>query len=246
VHLNKETAVKPVKSVSKAERKQVTALFSDITGYTAITGRIDPEDVKEITGRIFQGAAEIVSRYGGFIEGFVGDGMLVLFGVPKSHGDDPVRAIHSAREIHELVVALSPQYEDRIGVKLSMHSGVNTGLAVAGEADSVLGTHGVTGDVINVASRLSDLARPYEIIVGFDTYRACRSYFSFKPLNRPLLKVKPGKSLFIDFFPRKFQRRLTSDPAVTLQLNLWVAKGILTGLKSGSARRLRERVRSLM
>ena len=191
--LNEETAAKPVKSVSKAERKQVTALFSDITGYTAITGRIDPEDVKEITGRIFQGAAEIVSRYGGFIEGFVGDGMLVLFGVPKSHGDDPVRAIHSAREIHELVVALSPQYEDRIGVKLSMHSGVNTGLAVAGEADSVLGTHGVTGDVINVASRLSDLARPYEIIVGFDTYRACRSYFSFKPLKQTIIKGKTGQ-----------------------------------------------------
>lgn len=190
VHFNEETAVK---SVSKSERKQVTALFSDITGYTAITGRIDPEDVKEITGRIFQGAAEIVAHYGGIIEGFVGDGMLVLFGIPKSHGDDPVRAIHSAREIHELVVALSPQYEDRVGVKLSMHSGINTGLAVADAADTFMGAHGVTGDVINVASRLSNLAQPHEIIVGFETYRACRNYFSFKPLKQTIIKGKPGQ-----------------------------------------------------
>ncbi len=193
VHLQNETVVKSAKAVSKSECKQVTALFSDITGYTAITGRVDPEDVKEFTGRIFQGAAGIVAHYGGFVEGFVGDGILVLFGILKSHGDDPVRAIHSARKIHELVVSLSPQYEDRIGVKLSMHSGINTGLAVADAADYFMGAHGVTGDVINVASRLSDLARPNEIIVGFDTYRACRNYFSFKPLKQTIIKGKTGQ-----------------------------------------------------
>jgi len=190
---NESVATPVINSVHKSERKQVTALFSDITGYTAITGRVDPEDVKEFTVRIFQGAAGIVAHYGGFIEGFVGDGMLVLFGIPKSHGDDPVRAIHSARKIHELVVSLSPQYEDRIGVKLSMHSGINTGLAIADAADHFLGAHGVTGDVINVASRLSDLARPNEIIVGFDTYRACRNYFNFKPLKQTIIKGKTGQ-----------------------------------------------------
>ncbi len=90
---------------AEGERKRVTALFSDLTGYTAMTERLDPEEVKEITGRIFNGVKAVVSKYEGFIEKFVGDGVLALFGVPRAHEDDPVRAIRAAREIHGLVEA---------------------------------------------------------------------------------------------------------------------------------------------
>jgi len=113
-----------------AERKRLTALFSDISGYTAMTAKLDPEEVKEITSRVFDGVREVVGKYEGFIERFAGDGVLALFGVPKAHEDDPIRAVHAAREIHELVYSLSPRYEAKIGGALSMHSGVNTGLAV--------------------------------------------------------------------------------------------------------------------
>ena len=85
-------------SIPEAERKRVTALFSDLTGYTAMTEKLDPEEVKEITGRIFNGVKTVVSKYEGFIEKFMGDGVLALFGVPKAHEDDPVRAIRAALE----------------------------------------------------------------------------------------------------------------------------------------------------
>ena len=84
----------------EAERKRITALFSDLSGYTAMTAKLDPEEVKEITSRIFDGTRAIIKKYEGFIERFAGDGVLALFGVPKAHEDDPVRAIRAAMEIH--------------------------------------------------------------------------------------------------------------------------------------------------
>jgi len=178
------------RSILEAERKRITALFSDISGYTAMTSKLDPEEVKEITSRVFDGVREVVGKYEGFIERFAGDGVLALFGVPKAHEDDPIRAVHAAREIHDLVESLSPRYEARIGRPLSMHSGVNTGLAVTADVNPEKGTHGVTGDAINVAARLSDLAQAREILVGPDTHRACQSHFSFQPLAPAKVKGK--------------------------------------------------------
>jgi class 3 adenylate cyclase len=143
---------------SEGERKHVTVLFSDLSGYTAMSEKLDPEEVKEITGRILDDVSKIVSKYGGFIEKYAGDAVMALFGVNQSHEDDPVRAVKSAEEIHELVKTLSPQYEEKIGQPLSMHSGINTGLVVTGELNLEKGVHGVAGDAVNVASRLSSMA----------------------------------------------------------------------------------------
>ncbi len=85
--------------VIEGERKHVSVLFSDLSGYTAMSERLDPEEVKEIMSRIFGEISQIVSKYDGFIEKFVGDAVMALFGVPKAHEDDPVRAIKAAREI---------------------------------------------------------------------------------------------------------------------------------------------------
>ena len=135
---------------TEGERKHVTVLFSDLSGYTAMSERLDPEEVKEITSRIFGEIAQVVTKYEGFIEKFVGDAVMALFGVPKAHEDDPLRAIKAAREIHDLVEAMSPQLEERIGRPLSMHSGINTGLVVTGEVNLEKGTHGIAGDTIPV------------------------------------------------------------------------------------------------
>jgi hypothetical protein len=83
---------------TEAERKQVTVLFSDLSGYTAMTERLDPEEVKEILSRIFGEIAQVVTNYEGFIEKFIGDAVVALFGVPQAHEDDPIRAIRAARE----------------------------------------------------------------------------------------------------------------------------------------------------
>jgi len=99
----------------EGERKHVTALFSDISGYTSMSERLDPEEIKEITSRIFGDISRIVAKYDGFIEKFIGDAVMALFGVPKAHEDDPVRAIRVAKEIHDLVQAMSPELEGKIG-----------------------------------------------------------------------------------------------------------------------------------
>ena len=169
------------------ERKHVTALFSDLSGYTAMTEKLDPEEVKDIMDSIFGKISKAVAKYEGFIEKFVGDAM-VLFGVPYSHEDDPIRAIKAAREIHDIVKALSPSVEKRIGRPLSMHTGINTGLVVTGELNLEKGTHGVLGDTINVASRLSGLAKADEIMVGAETYLHAEDYFEFK--KKKAVKVK--------------------------------------------------------
>ena len=175
---------------TEGERKHVTVLFSDLSGYTAMSERLDPEEVKEITSRIFGEVSLVISKYEGFVEKFVGDAVMALFGVPRAHEDDPVRAIRAAREIHELVDAISPEVEKRIGQPIKMHTGINTGLVVTGEVDMEKGTHGVAGDTINLASRLSSLANEGEILAGPDTYRQAEGYFIFKALEPTTIKGK--------------------------------------------------------
>ena len=160
-----------ISPVSESERKHVTVLFSDLSAYTAISEKLDPEEVKDIMGRIFGEIAQIVAKYEGFIEKFVGDAVMALFGVPVVQEDDPVRAIKVAREIHDIVEYMSPQFEKRVGQKLTMHTGINTGLVVTGKINLGKGTHGITGDTINLAARLNSIARAGEILVGLETFR---------------------------------------------------------------------------
>ena len=174
----------------QGERKHITALFSDMSGYTSMSEKLDPEEVKEITSRIFGEVSRIVDQYDGFIEKFIGDAVMALFGVPKAHEDDPVRAIRAAREIHDLVQAISPELEEKIGKPLSMHTGINTGLVVTGEVNMEKGTHGVAGDTINVAARLSSLAMANDIVVGPDTYHQAEGYFAFEALDPTKVKGK--------------------------------------------------------
>jgi len=172
------------------ERKHVTVLFSDLSGYTAMAEKLDPEEVKEIVNRIFGQVKSVIAKYEGFIEKFAGDAVMAIFGVPQSHEDDPVRAIKAAREIHDLVAKISPELEEKIKQPLSMHSGINTGLAVTGEVNPELGTHGVSGDALNLASRLSDHAGAGDILVGYNTYHRAEGYFSFQELEPTTVKGK--------------------------------------------------------
>ncbi len=174
------------------ERKHVTVLFSDLTGYTSITEKLDPEEVKDITSRIFGEIAQVIAKYEGFIEKFIGDAVMAVFGIPKVHEDDSVRAIKAAREIHSLVEGLSPEFQNKIGRRLSMHTGINTGLVITGEVNLEKGTHGLTGDTINLASRLEGLAKEGEILVGQETYFQTEGFFNFEPLDPIKLKGMQG------------------------------------------------------
>jgi class 3 adenylate cyclase/tetratricopeptide (TPR) repeat protein len=188
--LRESQAPKDAQLDSEGERKYVTVLFSDLSGYTSMSEKLDPEELKEIMSRIFGEIAQVVTKYEGFIEKFIGDAVMALFGAPKAHEDDPVRAIRASREIHERIETLSPEIEKRIGQSISMHTGINTGLVVTGEMDMEKGTHGVAGDTINLASRLQNLAKKGEILVGHDTFRQAEGHYAFEALEPTEVKGK--------------------------------------------------------
>jgi class 3 adenylate cyclase/tetratricopeptide (TPR) repeat protein len=182
--------IEKVEPTIEGERKQVTVLFSDLSGYTAMSERLDPEEVKNLMRRIFGEITQVVAKYDGSIEKFIGDAVVAFFGVPKAHEDDPMRAIRAAKEIHEIIDAMSHQFEPRVGKPLSMHTGINTGLVVTGEVTMEKGTLGVTGDTVNVAQRLSGLAKPGVILVGQDTFLQTQGYFEFEKQEPTRVKGK--------------------------------------------------------
>jgi class 3 adenylate cyclase len=174
----------------ESERKHVTVMFSDLSGYTAMSEKLDPEEVKEILNCIFGEVARVVSKYEGFIDKFIGDAVMVLFGVPKVHEDDAFRAIMAAREIHDLVEAMSPHLKEKIGQPITMHTGINTGIVVTDEMDIERGRHGMTGDAINLASRLTNMAKAGEILVGSATCSQAEGYFDFEKFEPARVKGK--------------------------------------------------------
>jgi class 3 adenylate cyclase/tetratricopeptide (TPR) repeat protein len=220
------TAVKPSRDVVPAtgERKHVTVLFSDLTGYTIMSEKLDPEEVKEITTQIFDEISKIVRKYDGFVEKFAGDAVMALFGATIAHEDDPVRAILAAREIHSAVESFNPQYEKKIGQPLSMHTGINTGLVVTGEVNLAKGTHGVAGDTINVATRLSNLGGPGEILVGQDTYYRTSGYFVFE--DQKHVKIR-GRTE-----PVRIYKVLAQKDQPTKTHGLWGVRANLIGRKA--------------
>ena len=177
-------------SPAEGERKHATVMFSDLSGYTALTERLDPEEVKALMGRIFAEAGHIVEKYEGTVERFFGDEVMAVFGVPRVHEDDAVRAVRAALEIHAGVNALSSEYDSRVGRPLAMHTGINSGLVVTGDERIGKGRHGLTGDTINLAKRLTGLAGAGEIVIGPDTHRQAGGLFAFETLAPARVKGK--------------------------------------------------------
>ena len=180
-----KTGFKIKNEISKieSERKNVTVLFSDLSGYTRLSERLDPEKVKEITNQIFNNISRIIIKYNGFVERVFGDEVLAFFGVPKSYEDHPLCAILAAREIHDLVKCMSLELEEETGQILRMHTGINTGLVVTGNTDVTKGKDGFSGQTINIASRLTDMAGPDEILIGPNTYHKTWPHIISEPVT---------------------------------------------------------------
>lgn len=176
--------------LSEGERRQATIVFSDLSGYTSMNERLDPEEVEAIMSRIKVEAAKIVEGHEGIVNQFVGDEVLALFGIPTAHEDDPVRAVKAAFEIHELVRTISPEVEERIGAKLRMHTGISTGLVVTHIRDHRDGNYGITGDTVNIGARLPSQAHADEIMVAPETYSLISPFFETHPLEAVAVKGK--------------------------------------------------------
>ena len=184
------TPMQPSIAASTQERRQVTVFFSDISGFTSLNERLDPEDVRDIVNKVWDRAGEIVGRYDGRINKLLGDAVMAVFGDPVAHEDDPLRAIRAALELHDAVEALNRDVEPRIGTPIGMHTGVNTGVVLTSESVLDGQQTGPLGDTINVAARLQSLAKTGQVLVGPETRRAIENTFDLEDLGLHDLKGK--------------------------------------------------------
>ena len=159
------------------ERRHATIAFSDLSGYTTLNERLDPEEVEALMERIKREAVAIVERHGGIVNQFVGDEVMALYGVPLARRGDPARAVRAAFELHAAVRAIGAELAPRIGCGLSMHTGASTGRVVVRRSDTRAGQFTVTGDTVNTAARLRALAADDEVVVGADTWREVSMLF---------------------------------------------------------------------
>ncbi|MBI5108190.1 MAG: AAA family ATPase [Rhodocyclales bacterium] len=189
------------------QRRHASIVFSDLSGYTALNERLDPEEVEAIMGRIKEAATRIIGCHGGVINQFIGDEVVALFGIPVARRDDAVRAVRAARELHAAVRAIGQEVAPRIGRALTMHSGINTGLIVARRSDSRDGHFALTGDTVNTGARLLGLAAADEVVIGPDTWREVGAQFSVR-VGEPI-EVK-GKEHAIT--PYRIVGELAADP----------------------------------
>jgi predicted ATPase/class 3 adenylate cyclase len=179
-----------------ADRRTVTVLFADLSGFTALSEQIDPELMRALQNELFEELTEAVQSFGGFVDKFIGDALLALFGAPVAHEDDPERALRAALDMVERASRMGERWQARAGAPPVLHIGVNTGPVVtggfgAGSAKS----YSVTGDTVNTAQRLQSMASPGEVLVGPLTQRLTRHAFAFETLGETTLRGKTGSIL---------------------------------------------------
>ncbi len=198
------------------EHRYVTVLFSDLSEYTSLSEQLDPEDLKELMDCIFGQAARIISRYGGVIEKFIGDAVVALFGVMQIHEDDAIRAIHAARELHAFVADAA--VPDGVVKGLEMHTGIHAGNILAGRPFHA-SHHGALGTPINIAARLSALAKPGEILIGEAVWFEAERHFLLECMgDRTLKGVKESIRVYKVIDEREIPRfiRRTKGSAAAL------------------------------
>src|SRR5579864_3933317 len=175
------------------ERRIVTIMFADITGSTPLADHLDPEDLRAILAGYFNLMAEQIRRHGGTIEKYIGDAVVAIFGAPVAHEDDPDRAIRAALDMQTALARFNQrrQAQDPEATRLQMRIGINTGEVAAPGAQFNRQDFLITGDAVNVAARLQQVASPDTILVGERTYYSTRDVFDFRPIAPLHLKGKP-------------------------------------------------------
>lgn len=176
-------------SSPEAERRQLTVMFADLVGSTALAARLDPEDMREVIGTYHRRIAETVGRLGGFVAKYLGDGVLVYFGWPQADEADAERAVRAALATLEAVGQIAPA-----GERLAARIGIASGLAVVGD---LLGAgsareQAVIGETPNLAARLQALADPGGALIDAETRRRIGGLFECRELGAVHLKGLPG------------------------------------------------------
>ena len=172
-------APSPPPTASEAERRQLTIMFCDLVGSTALSTRFDPEDLRELIGPYHRAVADTVGRFDGFVAKYMGDGVLVYFGYPQAHEDDAERAVRAGLAVIEAVGRV-PAQED-----LRVRLGVASGLAVVGDliGQGAAQERGIVGEVPNLAARLQALAAPDTLVITEATRRQIGGLFDIEDLG---------------------------------------------------------------
>ncbi|MCU0847777.1 MAG: AAA family ATPase [Spirochaetes bacterium] len=185
----------PAPKAAESERRLATVMFADISGFTAMSEKIDPEDVTRVMNGCFKMMEKIISEHGGHIDKFIGDCVMVLFGVPKAIENAPLQAVNTAIEmrngLYEYNKTLSAVNADHDLPLLDIHIGLNTGPVLAGQVGGKnRKDYTVMGDAVNLASRIEGASEKGQILVGPDTFRATQGEFEYKALAPVSLKGK--------------------------------------------------------
>jgi class 3 adenylate cyclase len=181
---------------AEADRRTVTVLFADLSGFTALSERLDPEELRALQNDLFAELTAAVHAFDGFVDKFIGDALLALFGAPVAHEDDPERALRAALEMLGRAARIAGSSAAYAGEPLLLHIGINTGPVVTGGFGSGNAkSFSVTGDTVNTAQRLQSLAAPGEILVGPLTHRLTRHAFTYESLGDVALRGKAGSVL---------------------------------------------------
>ena len=168
----------------RAERRQVTVMFSDLVGSTALSTRMDPEDLREVISAYQKTVAETVDRFGGFVAKYMGDGALVYFGYPQAHEDDAERAVRAGLELIQAVGGL------KSSAPLQTRVGIATGLVVVGDliGSGEAQERGIVGETPNLAARLQGSAEPDSVVIAGSTRKLVGNLFEVEDLGPKDLK----------------------------------------------------------
>src|ERR1700686_703775 len=179
-------AVAEARPQDAAERRQLTVMFCDLVGSTALSAKLDPEDLRGIFGAYHHCCAALVERNGGFVAKYMGDGVLAYFGYPQAHEHDAERAVRAGLALVEAV----PTLATAAGTPLHVRAGIATGLVVVGD---LLGAgaaqeQAVVGETPNLAARLQAIAEPGAVVISSSTRRLTAGLFDYRDLGAVALK----------------------------------------------------------
>src|ERR1700726_4211701 len=165
---------------AEAERRQLTVMFCDLVGSTALSARLDPEDLREVIAAYHRAVAEVVGRFDGFVAKYMGDGVLVFFGYPRAHEDDAERAVRAGLGVIDSVGRLDVQ-----SIELRARVGIATGLVVVGDliGEGSALEQSVVGETPNLAARLQALAEPGVVVIAAGTRRLVGDLFEYRGLG---------------------------------------------------------------
>ncbi|MBI5215283.1 MAG: HAMP domain-containing protein [Ignavibacteriae bacterium] len=182
---------KKIRPHLEGELRNVTVFFSDIRGFTKMTERLGAEQIVKMLNRYFTAMTEVVLQFEGIIDKFAGDEIMVVFGAPVHHDDDPLRAVRMGLAMQKRMQSLNEEFAKEGMEKISIGIGINSGTAIAGNIGSEKRlTYSVIGDDVNLASRLVERAGPREIIISDATHELVKEYFHCKSLGELNVKGK--------------------------------------------------------